>query len=87
MSEEISALGSLPDGIEQAKRQTMIWHNWLKPHMEKIRYSQELARRMQDRVHYVHPASETTEGLDDGLKICLSAAAACSGGQSPYYAP
>eukprot|EP00973_Karenia_brevis_P082083 11381340-Karenia_brevis.AAC.1 len=37
-------------------------------------------------MHYVHPASDSTEGLDRGSKISISAAAACSGGQSPHFA-
>eukprot|EP00973_Karenia_brevis_P095991 12430142-Karenia_brevis.AAC.1 len=42
MSDEINALGSLPHGIEHAQQQTLVWNNWLKPQIEKVRHGQEL---------------------------------------------
>eukprot|EP00973_Karenia_brevis_P051556 7159690-Karenia_brevis.AAC.1 len=45
---------------------------------------------MADRKHYVHPAGEATVGRggqEMGAKISMRAAAACSGGASPYFAP
>eukprot|EP00973_Karenia_brevis_P096137 12430780-Karenia_brevis.AAC.1 len=45
---------------------------------------------MVSRKHFVHQAGEPTlgpGGQDMGFKISMSAAAACSEGVSPYYAP
>eukprot|EP00973_Karenia_brevis_P000062 7606-Karenia_brevis.AAC.1 len=56
LGEEMNALGRLPQGMEQAQQHAKVYFNWFKPQIEKVRYGQELAQRMHDRMHYVHPA-------------------------------
>eukprot|EP00973_Karenia_brevis_P040091 5536757-Karenia_brevis.AAC.1 len=77
LGDEINCLGQLPQGREQAQQHTRVYFNWLKPQIEMLRYGQEIAQRIPDRKHSVHPAGETTEGpggQDMGIKISMSAA-------------
>eukprot|EP00973_Karenia_brevis_P052655 7315236-Karenia_brevis.AAC.1 len=62
LGEEIWSLGQLPQGIDQARLHSKIYFHWLKPQMEKIGCGQEIAHRIVDRKHYVHPAGEPTLG-------------------------
>eukprot|EP00973_Karenia_brevis_P007455 1008073-Karenia_brevis.AAC.1 len=52
--------------------------------MGSIRYGQEVAQRLVDRKHLVHPAEESTPGPGG---ISMSAASAVSEGAAPYFAP
>eukprot|EP00973_Karenia_brevis_P039690 5479524-Karenia_brevis.AAC.1 len=91
LGDEINFPKQLPTGAEQAQVCTRVYFNWLKPQIDKLRYGQEIAQRMSDRKYYVHPAGEATMGPgghDLGVKISMrAAAAACSGGAAPYFAP
>eukprot|EP00973_Karenia_brevis_P076249 10588955-Karenia_brevis.AAC.1 len=58
LENEINSLGQLPQGRDQAQQHTRVYFNWLKPQIGKLRYGQEIAQRIHDKKHYVHPAGE-----------------------------
>eukprot|EP00973_Karenia_brevis_P023706 3267428-Karenia_brevis.AAC.1 len=68
----------MPHGTEQAAQARMVWDQWLKQQMPQAHHAQEIAERMANRKHPMHPATTEPDKLQDDYCLSMSAAAATS---------